>query len=298
MTLSTFTETVPTTNATFRTAALAWDTAIKAVGLLATSDTGQINFATVTKPTASNTKAGYAIYRFADSLQSSYPCYIRVDYGSGYSSANYLGLTITVGTSTDGAGTIGNAKTFSYQMTNTRGAYLSGVSGSASRLTLAMTYTYDNPHFVTIERIQDSTGADTSIGLVMVVITDDTSSSNAAPYSGQQVVYYSGTQPVATYNYANSAGTQMGAVLPYYNGTVTWAEGATNKVYVSPVFPIGASVHPPVQGLLVSVYPDIPQLSTYTINHYGSAANWLAPYWSNGWYLGYQSVGAPLVRWE
>lgn len=105
-----------TTDAKFRTWGLACSTALQACGLVKTSDTGQINWVTVTKPVATNTKAGYEIYRFSDTLQATKPVFIRIDYGSGaVASGNAPGTWITVGTSTDGAGTITGLNTGTLQ---------------------------------------------------------------------------------------------------------------------------------------------------------------------------------------
>lgn len=96
-----------TTDAKFRAWGLACSTALAAAGFVQTADTGQINWVTVLKPVATNTKAGYEIWRFNDTLQATAPIFIRVDYGSsGTASGNGPGTWLTVGTSTNGAGTI------------------------------------------------------------------------------------------------------------------------------------------------------------------------------------------------
>lgn len=96
-----------TTDAKFRTWGLAMSTAMQAAGFVKTSDTGQINWATVTKPVATNTQAGYEIYRFDDDLQATAPIFFRVGYGSGgTASGNSPTTWITIGTASDGAGTI------------------------------------------------------------------------------------------------------------------------------------------------------------------------------------------------
>lgn len=93
-----------TSDATFR----AWgsELAIKlaAAGLVQTADTGQINWTTVTRPGV-NTDGGYEIWRMNDTQQGAAPVYFRIGYGT-YFSANIPRILITVGTGTDGAGTI------------------------------------------------------------------------------------------------------------------------------------------------------------------------------------------------
>jgi len=71
------------TDAEFRTWGSGIAAALQACGLVKTSDTGQIDWATVTRPGASHTAAGYEIYRFNDSLQATKPVLIKVEYGNG-----------------------------------------------------------------------------------------------------------------------------------------------------------------------------------------------------------------------
>lgn len=95
-----------TTDALFRAWGLALSQAIQATGWVKTADTGQIDFATVTKPTLGNQQRGFEIYRPADSLQASAPWFVRIEYGSDPGAAQRCGLFITFATGTDGAGTL------------------------------------------------------------------------------------------------------------------------------------------------------------------------------------------------
>lgn len=95
------------TDAKFRAWGAACNAALTASGLTQTADTGQINWTTVARPTVANTKQGYEIWRFNDTLQSTRPIFLRFDYGSsGNSSGTNPGTWLTVGTATDGAGNI------------------------------------------------------------------------------------------------------------------------------------------------------------------------------------------------
>lgn len=171
-----------TTDAKFRTWGLACSTALQACGLTKTTDTGQVNWATVTKPVAINTKAtsGYEIYRFADTLQSTKPVFLRIDFGSGgVASGNSPCTWLTVGTGTDGAGTITGANTGSlqgcnmggaptntamtYRFTNTSNGYLLMSFGDG--LTNASVY---GPGFWIVARtVNKTTGAATGDGVVI-----------------------------------------------------------------------------------------------------------------------------------
>lgn len=91
-------------DATFREWGAELATKLDAAGLVQTSDTGQINWTTVTRP-GTSTAAGYEIRRFNDSLQATAPIFLRVEYGTG-SSATAPRIRVTVGTGTNGAGTL------------------------------------------------------------------------------------------------------------------------------------------------------------------------------------------------
>lgn len=108
MTTSTYSTVINhTTDAGFR----AWGSELSAnlqtVGLVKTADTGQINWATVTRP-GTSTAAGYEVYRFNDALQGTAPVFIKLEYGTA-GTATIPQLWLTVGTGSDGAGSITGA---------------------------------------------------------------------------------------------------------------------------------------------------------------------------------------------
>jgi hypothetical protein len=99
-----------TDNATFRALGLKVSNSFTTVGFPKSADTGQIDWATVTRP-AEYSAAGYEIRYFNDSLHATYPIYVKLEYGrSNYSAASTLVLWVTVGTGTNGAGTITGVK--------------------------------------------------------------------------------------------------------------------------------------------------------------------------------------------
>lgn len=161
-----------TSDAIFRTTGSALSVAIQAVGLTQTADTGQINWTSVTTPGVINTVAGYEIYRFSDSLQSTAPVYFRIDYGTSTASASYLGLRVTVGTSTNGAGTItGQVSSTCYlSMYNSASARVTYVSGANNRLSiLHNTFSGENNALIfSLERSHNSSGADTGDGVYIL----------------------------------------------------------------------------------------------------------------------------------
>lgn len=91
-------------DASFRVWGLETQTKFLAVGLTQTADTGQVNWASVTRP-AVNLSPAYEIYRFNDPMQATAPVFIRFEYGTALV-ANYPGMWVSVGTGTNGAGTL------------------------------------------------------------------------------------------------------------------------------------------------------------------------------------------------
>lgn len=103
-----------TSDATFRTWGSELSGQLSSVGtasgcLTQTADTGQINWATVTRP-GSLGVGGYEIWQLTDSLGVSAPVYIKLEYGTGSGTTTPM-VWITVGTGTNGSGTITGSAT-------------------------------------------------------------------------------------------------------------------------------------------------------------------------------------------
>lgn len=148
-----------------------------AAGMVKTTDTGQINNATVTKPGAANTAQGYEIYKFSDALQASYPIFFKIEYGSA-TAATDPGIWITVGQSSNGAGTITGTVTARIQIrsggTKSNGVSLTSYcSGDGSRLSLMSNYDPASNSFslgVIIDRLRDSSGTATTDGVCYIAL--------------------------------------------------------------------------------------------------------------------------------
>lgn len=148
--------------------------ALIAIGLTQTADTGQINPATVTKPTAGSQSKGYEIWRFADTLQSSVPVFFKLEYGSGNSNLNQPGMWITVGSGSDGAGNLTGQLTSRDSIapsgSKTAGTvlptYVSGDSGSVSVACNVDTGSNSFGFAFHIMRPRDNSGAVTNEGVI------------------------------------------------------------------------------------------------------------------------------------
>ena len=152
-----------------------------ACGLVKTSDTGQINSATVLKPAAANTAQGYEIYRFSDAAQASLPLYLKVEYGSSslVSGGATPGLWVTVGTGSSGAGAIEGGSAVTRTAAQSSLAKSAGVtlpsycSGDGGRLALVTNYDWTTNQcafaFV-IDRLRDALGNASGEGTLAVTV--------------------------------------------------------------------------------------------------------------------------------
>lgn len=263
-----------TTDAKFRTWGLAMSTALQATPLVKTSDTGQINWTTVTKPVAINTKAGYEIYRFSDTLQATKPVFLRVDYGSmNVTSGNGPGTWLTVGTGSDGAGTItgpvigpiASYSNSSATISNTAmTGYFTHTSNGYALLhfgrELAAANTTSNAGWFTVARtVNRTTGAATGDGVVMIGWTLDTAWTSAQ----RGINFNTGT--------AYTTGRYPGCNVPaegYSMATATTVP--LGKLYAS-VGDIFAS-----DQALCHYSADITAMSTFSASPFGMAHTYIA----------------------
>ncbi len=93
-----------TSDAEFRAWGSEFSTKLGDVGLIKTSDTGQINWTTVTRP-SSGTDGGYEVWRFNDAMQGTAPIFIKFYFGTG-SNAAAPRIRVEVGTGSNGSGTL------------------------------------------------------------------------------------------------------------------------------------------------------------------------------------------------
>lgn len=165
-------------DAEFRTVGSTIAAKLGLLGWVQTADTGQINWTTVTWPLANTTKAGYEIWRMADTLQATAPIYMKISYGRGSSATNFS-LWVQFGTGSSGAGALTGTLSTEYQASigssDTAGVTSTCYfSGDTNRL--CMVLWGNNPTasgarviVISIERKKDATGADVAGGLYIHV---------------------------------------------------------------------------------------------------------------------------------
>lgn len=267
------------TNAAFRAWGLAVSGALATCGMVKTADTGQIDWTTVAAPGAGSTFMGYEIWRFNDSLQATRPIYFKLRYGSGTNSGTPQ-LELTVGTGSDGAGTLTSVAGFGTTVSTasslfggadalaatTSNCFFGGVDGSGIGVMLwpATGSSWGGMMFA-IERTRDITGTANGDGFYWIRAYSGSSTGNLI---WQQFVFTSGfTQQTSINN------------VPVVNAPVpagtTMTIGTT--LYPSPMF---TGWTPKLQApslLLVALRGgDLTGASTFAMTHYGTSRTWVA----------------------
>lgn len=237
-----------------------YETLATNAGLVQTGDTGQTSGASFPAGSGTNTSAGYQIWRFADSLQATKPVYFKIEWGTGASS-NSLGLWVTIGTGSNGTGTI-TGIIFARQAIATVGAGAAGpyrCVGSASTNRLSMIYgmsyaTQNSCILFGFERSKDASGNDTGDGVMWV----STAASGSAWVS--QYVPFVGTARAA----------QVNLDVPVPGGTTSLAYG--NVVGFVPILPFGVSgaVNPGLNFLLYQ-NTDTPFNDVLSVTFFGAS---------------------------
>lgn len=201
---------------------------ISAMGWLATSDTGQINWATVAKPASASSSGvwqGYEIWKSDDGVAT---MFIKIEYGSrptgdnGFSTGDAAtpGLAITIGSGSNGSGTLtGLGTRFFAGITNTglAATYNCIFSGSTSRIGVYMwnsaggvnsgSGAYQMGFF--LERTKAADGTDTADGMLLYVKahTGSTTSITLSNF-GWVTAYlpFSGSEEFIRYGYQGNPG--------------------------------------------------------------------------------------------
>lgn len=139
------------------------------LGFVATADTGQVDLTTVAAPSSGSQSMGYKVYRTNDAMT---PVYVKVEYGAGNVAAN-CSVWITVGTGTNGAGTL----TGTILLTRTQITLPSNdaatqqicfSSGAANRVLFALFLSLATyPMWFSLERRKDANIDDVDAGVII-----------------------------------------------------------------------------------------------------------------------------------
>ncbi len=276
------------TDAAFRAWGGGISAAIAGLGLVQTADTGQINWTTVNKPAGVSTWTGYEIWRFADALQATVPIYFKLEYGSGASNASFPAMRITVGTGSDGAGTITgtyfpgvaassstvNFGTFTGAW-NTLGPTPTTVyaNGGTSALCLLLWPTFTSSAsmggFFALERTHDFDGTDNADGYSLIWGAVSGSGTSTGGHRAQSFLA-NGFTPTNT-DYPAIVGRQSGSTIGAVSSTVA------GTLYPTPIF-TGYNLRLGAPSQWVCAYPrgDYAGNQSRTISHFGTNRTWLS----------------------
>lgn len=154
-------------DATFREWGKAISDGLAAVGLVKTSDTGQINWASVTRPGSAG-YAGYEVWRFNDTSQSTQPIFLKIQYGTASSTSNGQ-MSLQAGQGSDGSGGLtGSLSPVRTPAQNQMSGSLPLlVTGGAGYVAVATPPAGGNNLRFGVERLRTSAGAASDRGVVM-----------------------------------------------------------------------------------------------------------------------------------
>lgn len=292
-TYSTNTTVANTSSTTFQ----AWvneiyDALVTECGLSQTADTGQMaNPCTTSIPGAANTSAGYYVFEFNDTLNSSYPVVIKLEFGTAAATTD-LQMWITVGTGSNGSGTINGT-------VMTRVAVCGGAAPSSTSTNYVSRYCYNSTQgFLGMAFKIGSTGTSTNATMGGFLLFRSVNSSGdttgdsvmlLTPSSTATGSTTDGNMQVLSYNlsaaYLNSnpiASTLYWGFIPFSStGTL---EGSAGQIF--PVFQWNGSSTVPGYGITsaaaLALISEISIGSTVTVTVLGSVS------------LTYISVGSPV----
>lgn len=289
-----------TTDAEFRLLATLVHDHFVAAGLVQTADSGQINLASVVKPAAITTVAGYEVWRFDDTLAGSFPIYFKIEYASNGTSANNAAFWITVGTGSDGAGTITSTALANAGTVQARKQISVATTGAASGIVLPCYFDYmsDGTGFTLamwpsatsalggmgfgIERIRDYDGSATSDGFNMFYFAQTTTTGTAG-FDGRMFLAGS-LQPTVQISLWPSPQLTL---APLNTSAVM---GTT--LYPWPVFTgVLPRLGGPSQLFFGLGRNDLATGVTFTLPHYGTSHTWVS-LGAGGSASGWGSVGA------
>lgn len=255
-----------TTN--FRLWGSALSAALASMGWTQSSDTGQVNWTTVTAPAA-----GTFVYEIWKPGDGGTVFYLQLRYSTSSNSGGRI--TAQLGTSTNGSGTLTGFTTNVMEPSNSNGqgggatlTYECNFSGDINRLGIMMFRTWvqgtnnpGSPWLITCERTHNTDGSDNNTGVTLVVGNNGGGSN----VSQQTIVFGVGAAPApSTRNYVTLSNFNNGSGA--YN----------NNIPVSPLFPVYGLYDSPMTGIAAAHTQDVADGCEFTTTLYGSTRTYMA----------------------
>lgn len=251
------------------------------------SDTGQVNWATIASVPAVNTYV-YEIWKPGDALTT---FYLKIEYGTNSASANTgPQMRFSVGTSTNGAGVLSGfiagpfiAPWSTPVVTSTVTQWNCYLSGDTGRIGVAMwvndTTNAGGPCFFAVARSKNSSGSNTSSHVSLIVTGGTNNSGNWSPCGMQAIVFGTGVaNAVGQSNNLNS-----GSPASLYTRLASNLFASTD-VPIGPVFPCIGFYDNPLIEVASAAANDITDQASFTI----SAAN--MPYGTAHTFIGFKAT--------
>lgn len=223
-------------DALFRAWGSGLSTALATVGMVKVPTAGEVDWATVSTPTAGQTMSGFEVWRFDDAFQASHPIYIKIEYGSGGVAASPA-LVVTIAKDAGfsqilvpqrrlqnySAGVVGTTPSVSL------------VSSCAGRSCIAVVLGVGDvsgsgprPAFI-IDRSRANDGSATPSGIAFTFNVGQTEPSSSAPPNPFVAV---------AYDSAAAAEGPVPAIIPYLlNGTSPSSSASLATGMIAPVLP-------------------------------------------------------------
>jgi hypothetical protein len=258
-----FTAIIPhdnTTLAGFQNWVSGTSTYLSMSGLVRLQDYRTLVTTSIGLPSVANSASGFEIYTFNDGLQATAPAYIKIEYGGGSTTTKpAIWVTVSAGSATDGSGSFfGNytgsnfnnqtslrpttpllASTQTTQILSTS-CYFSG-DGTRIQVSLFTDVTLGTIFFG-VERTKDTSGNDTSEGLVYY------SNSGTAASTRSGIAFF------PSGGMAKPAPQLETAFNGYFTGNSSTSYGGL--IASSFLYPIAGNIRPPAHGMLLYVGAD------------------------------------------
>jgi hypothetical protein len=250
-------------------------TRLATVGWVQTVDTGQLTIANIPAISAvAGYSYGYQIWRMNDTLQSTAPVYLKLEFYTP--SSSYFGLAITLGTLSDGAGNLAGQvgpRILLGNNSSSATAYESRMSGDINWCCFSLWNGASNLMF-SIERSKDALGNDISDGVMIFYKSALGNGQYYLPFSGKVYTAITGLQ--------------------FFSPTGVTALAVGNDVTLLPLIPYTQeAIKSPGIGWVISLSPDIADGQTFPMAYDNGVTH---TYWATGQLA---ATGAKIaMRWE
>jgi hypothetical protein len=258
--------------------------AFTAFGWVKSADTGMVAWGSISSVPAASTFV-YEIWVMGDTLQSTNPVFVKIEYGTGASAA-IPALAITVGSGSTGAGVLTNAGTRSLfgpgVSGGTSATFECDLSGSTDRFSFVMWRNSTQPVFFAIERSHDTNGNDLATYCNYLVC----GAALLTPFCYQQSIFPAASGGPLFYE-------KFGLTTQTSNATGTFS----NSTAIAPFWPFIGKLDNPLLSAVCIKAGDFSDGATFTVSMFGTTHTYLVAKSLPGLW-GNQSTNAIGMRYE